>query len=82
MGGDGIVGGDDVLNESSSEVIDERVIVMSMGSCLELIEDKDVPLVDGVLEGALVNFGFLESLEVEACMEAMELFEVEDERRR
>ncbi|GJW33946.1 hypothetical protein Tco_0053978 [Tanacetum coccineum] len=52
----GIVGGDGLLKAKSSGVIGERVIVLSMGSCslvdelsLELIEDDDVPLFDGVL---------------------------------
>nr|GEV36412.1 hypothetical protein [Tanacetum cinerariifolium] len=55
----GIYGGDGVLKAKSSEVLGERVVVMSMGDelSLELIEDDDVPLVDGVLEGALGAFG-------------------------
>ncbi|GJT81584.1 hypothetical protein Tco_1055926, partial [Tanacetum coccineum] len=63
IGGSGIVGGDGVLKAKSSVVIGERVIVMTIGSCsgvdelsLELIEDEDIPLVDGVLDSAVGAF--------------------------
>ncbi|GKC47044.1 hypothetical protein Tco_1064766 [Tanacetum coccineum] len=60
MGGGSIVGGDGVLKAKSSKVIGERVIVMSMDELsLDLIKDEDVPLVDGVLDGALGAFGDL-----------------------
>nr|GEU78976.1 hypothetical protein [Tanacetum cinerariifolium] len=55
----GIYGGDGVLKAKSSGVLGDRVVVMSMGDelSLEFIEDDDVPIVDGVLEGALGAFG-------------------------
>ncbi|GJU76608.1 hypothetical protein Tco_1273678 [Tanacetum coccineum] len=73
-------GGDGVLKVKSSGIIGERVRVMSIA-----IDDEDVPLVDGVLDGASGafgdrgDFGFLEALEAEASEDAMEVFEVEDE---
>ncbi|GKE17590.1 hypothetical protein Tco_1425167 [Tanacetum coccineum] len=53
--------GDGVLKEKSSGVLGERVVVMFMGDelSLELFEDEDVPLVDGVLDDALGAFGDL-----------------------
>ncbi|GJT54662.1 retrovirus-related pol polyprotein from transposon TNT 1-94 [Tanacetum coccineum] len=49
-GGDGIGGGDGGLKAKSSEVIGERL-------SLEAIDDEDVPLMDGVLDGSLGAFG-------------------------
>ncbi|GJW06923.1 hypothetical protein Tco_1569346 [Tanacetum coccineum] len=73
--------GDGVSNWTSSRVIGERVRVMSIDAfSLSLvgggrnswrsIEDEEVSLVDGVLEGAL---GALEALEMEALVDAMDV---------
>nr|GEZ52253.1 hypothetical protein [Tanacetum cinerariifolium] len=64
MGGDGIVGGEGVLKAKSNGVTDESVRVMSIddeynGDELRLgaiAKEDDVPLVDGVLNGALGAF--------------------------
>ncbi|GJU77481.1 hypothetical protein Tco_1274551 [Tanacetum coccineum] len=50
MGGDGSGGDEGVLKEKSSRVIGERL-------SLEIEDEEDVPLVDGVLKGALGAFG-------------------------
>nr|GEZ06903.1 hypothetical protein [Tanacetum cinerariifolium] len=50
MGGDGIGGGDGVLKAKESEMVSMRV-------SLEVIDDEDVPLLDGVLDDALGAFG-------------------------
>ncbi|GKC70166.1 hypothetical protein Tco_1116049, partial [Tanacetum coccineum] len=52
ISGDGIGGGDGVLKAKSSGVIGDRVNVMSI-----VIDDEDVSLVDGALDGALGTFG-------------------------
>ncbi|GJW83847.1 hypothetical protein Tco_0156992 [Tanacetum coccineum] len=74
--------GDGVSNWTSSRVIGKRVRVMSIdafsyvgggGETLrggDSIEDEEVSLVDGVLEGAL---GALEALEIEALVDAMDV---------
>ncbi|GKD44539.1 hypothetical protein Tco_1269184, partial [Tanacetum coccineum] len=56
MGDGGIGGGDGVLKEKSSGVVGERVMKGDELS-LELIEDEDVPLVEGILEGAFGELG-------------------------
>ncbi|GKD00210.1 hypothetical protein Tco_1170484, partial [Tanacetum coccineum] len=58
MGGDGIGGGEGVLKEKSNGVIDENEVVNGDKLSLEAIEEEeDVPIVDGVLNGALGAFG-------------------------
>nr|GEX77299.1 hypothetical protein [Tanacetum cinerariifolium] len=52
MGGDGIGGGDGVLKAKESEMVSMRV-------SLEVIDDEDVPLLDGVLDDALVSWKLL-----------------------
>ncbi|GKF59235.1 hypothetical protein Tco_0176021, partial [Tanacetum coccineum] len=59
--------GDGVSNWTSSGVIGER----------SLIEDEEVSLVDGVLEGALGALGMkleIWALEIEALVEAIEVY--------
>ncbi|GKE38862.1 hypothetical protein Tco_1462267, partial [Tanacetum coccineum] len=63
-------GGDRVLKVKSSGVIGERVRVMSIA-----IDDEDVPLVDGVLDGALGAFGdrgcFGDGVLASSCVRSM-----------
>nr|GEW13425.1 hypothetical protein [Tanacetum cinerariifolium] len=61
------------LQEGSKELDDqrkvERVEVGDLG--MQSMEDKEMYLVDGVFEGA---FGSLEALEMEALVDAMEVY--------
>ncbi|GJU88610.1 hypothetical protein Tco_1301033 [Tanacetum coccineum] len=52
MGYEVMCGGDGVLKAKSNRVLGERVVKGDELS-LELFRDEDVPLVDGVLDGAL-----------------------------
>nr|GFA64067.1 hypothetical protein [Tanacetum cinerariifolium] len=68
MGGEGIGGGDRVLKAKSSKVIgeSERRFVDGDELSLEAIEEEEgVPIVDGVLNGALRDFGTLLDLPFE-----------------
>ncbi|GKB81869.1 hypothetical protein Tco_0948764 [Tanacetum coccineum] len=67
-------GGDGVLKAKSSGVIGERVRVMSIA-----IDDEDVPLVDGVLDGLFGAFGdrgccFSDGVLASSCVRSMNNF--------
>ncbi|GJT30868.1 hypothetical protein Tco_0911143 [Tanacetum coccineum] len=73
-GGGGTLGGGEI-GEFKLELVDGDVEEVG-DLCLEAIDDEEVPLVDGVFEGA---FGALGDEKVEALVDAIEVVEVDDE---